>query len=196
MNKVSDLSAEIKPFEWYEVVPSDEAIEQGDLLNNFPILKPPISLIEAAAEHSDLEPDAPYLEYNVIVLTQSCDLEFMPDYGIVILCPRYDLRKARTRKGNRLYNNNGWNHLRRGQYIGSHLINSCNMKDYEFFYQVVDFQTIFTVPYSHVREVANNQGNRVRLLPPYREHLAQAFARQFMRIGLPTDLPETFPASS
>jgi hypothetical protein len=29
----------------------------------------------------------------------------------------------------------------------------------------------------------------VRLLPPYREHLAQAFARFFIRVGLPVDVP-------
>jgi len=34
------------------------------------------------------------------------------------------------------------------------------------------------------------QGNRLRLLPPYREHLAQAFARFFMRVGLPADIPK------
>lgn len=33
------------------------------------------------------------------------------------------------------------------------------------------------------------QNSRLRLLPPYREHLAQAFARSFMRVGLPIDIP-------
>jgi hypothetical protein len=32
-------------------------------------------------------------------------------------------------------------------------------------------------------------GRRLRLLPPYREHLSQAFARFFMRVGLPVDIP-------
>jgi len=27
-----------------------------------------------------------------------------------------------------------------------------------------------------------------RRLPPYREHLSQAFARYFMRVGLPQDI--------
>jgi hypothetical protein len=27
------------------------------------------------------------------------------------------------------------------------------------------------------------------LLPPYREHLSQAFARFFMRVGLPVEVP-------
>jgi hypothetical protein len=30
---------------------------------------------------------------------------------------------------------------------------------------------------------------RLRLLPPYREHLSQSFARFFMRVGLPVDIP-------
>jgi hypothetical protein len=30
---------------------------------------------------------------------------------------------------------------------------------------------------------------RLRLLPPYREHLSQSFARFFMRVGLPIDIP-------
>ena len=29
----------------------------------------------------------------------------------------------------------------------------------------------------------------LRLLPPYGEHLSQAFARFFMRVGLPVDIP-------
>jgi hypothetical protein len=41
-----------------------------------------------------------------------------------------------------------------------------------------------------VREVAAEQGDGIRLLPPYREHLAQAFARFFMRVALPVDIPD------
>ena len=36
---------------------------------------------------------------------------------------------------------------------------------------------------------AGERGQRLRLLPPYREHLGQAFARYFMRVGLPVDIP-------
>lgn len=36
----------------------------------------------------------------------------------------------------------------------------------------------------------SNKKDRLRLLLPYREHLAQSFARFFMRIGLPIDIPE------
>jgi maleate cis-trans isomerase len=33
-------------------------------------------------------------------------------------------------------------------------------------------------------------GERVRLLSPYKEHLSQAFARYFMRVGLPRPLAD------
>jgi len=36
---------------------------------------------------------------------------------------------------------------------------------------------------------AKQKDQRLRLLPPYREHLSQAFARFFMRVGLPSDIP-------
>jgi len=47
-----------------------------------------------------------------------------------------------------------------------------------------------TVSTDVVREVAAEQGDGIRLLPPYREHLAQAFARFFMRVALPVDIPD------
>ncbi len=33
---------------------------------------------------------------------------------------------------------------------------------------------------------------RLRLLPPYREHLSQAFARFFMRVGLPVQVAQAW----
>ena len=52
--------------------------------------------------------------------------------------------------------------------------------------RVVDFHDIFTVPRSFLEAVLQErQLPRLRLLPPYREHLSQAFARFFMRVGLP-----------
>jgi hypothetical protein len=35
----------------------------------------------------------------------------------------------------------------------------------------------------------SNRLSGLRLCPPYREHLAQAFARFFMRVGLPIPIP-------
>lgn len=52
---------------------------------------------------------------------------------------------------------------------------------------MVDFHRLFTLPKVFVTHFAVDAGKRLRLRSPYREHLAQAFARYFMRVGLPHD---------
>lgn len=46
---------------------------------------------------------------------------------------------------------------------------------------------IFVLPKPVVEAVARSAGPRLRLRSPYREYIAQAFARYFMRVGLPLD---------
>jgi len=55
-------------------------------------------------------------------------------------------------------------------------------------WSLVDFHHLFTLPKRFVSEFADSAGTRIRIVPPYREHLAQAFARYFMRVGLPSPL--------
>lgn len=191
----------MESFNWYAIVSITDPLEQGDLLDNFPVvtLSEELSEIEPTMEtRSEEEPEekpieAPVKEYRVIVMTQSCDLVKFTDSSQVIVCPLYDLREAKTSRGDKLDNANGWGKLIRGNYVGLHLLNKSDLQDHEFNYQVVDLQRIFSAPLSLIKQVAANQGDRVRLLPPYREHLAQAFARQFMRVGLPIDLPRRYP---
>ena len=54
--------------------------------------------------------------------------------------------------------------------------------------RIVDFGRIFSLPKVFLRQFAATQEKRLRLCPPYREHLSQAFARFFMRVGLPQDI--------
>jgi hypothetical protein len=79
--------------------------------------------------------------------------------------------------------------LRRGNTPGYHLLNRCFLLGQESDFQVCDFRAIFGVRLIAIKDLAAQQSPRLRLLPPYREHLAQAFARFFMRIGLPVDVP-------
>jgi hypothetical protein len=52
--------------------------------------------------------------------------------------------------------------------------------------RVVDFHDVFTVPRTFLELLLQQRGaRRLRLRPPYREYLSQAFARFFMRVGLP-----------
>ncbi len=69
------------------------------------------------------------------------------------------------------------------------MLNKCETEGFETDYLVVDFRSVYSVPFDFLVGLAERRGERLRLLPPYREHLSQAFARFFMRVGLPVDIP-------
>jgi hypothetical protein len=56
-------------------------------------------------------------------------------------------------------------------------------------HRVVDFHDVFARPREMLESLLRHRNEpRPQLLPPYREHLSQAFARFFMRVGLPTNV--------
>lgn len=56
-------------------------------------------------------------------------------------------------------------------------------------HRIVDFHWIHTIPREFLDKFLVEQDlKRLRLLPPYREHLSQSFARYFMRVGLPENI--------
>jgi hypothetical protein len=70
-------------FPWYESVEGEE-LQQGDLLNDCP----------APVHHTATEPSAEPLEvpvWNVIVMTQSCDLGSKRALPRVMVCPVWDV---------------------------------------------------------------------------------------------------------
>lgn len=79
--------------------------------------------------------------------------------------------------------------LRQGNVPGYHLLNRCEIKGFATEYLVVDFRSVYSIPFDFLLELIQKRSKRIRLLPPYREHLSQAFARFFMRVGLPVDIP-------
>jgi predicted dehydrogenase len=82
----------------------------------------------------------------------------------------------------------GWEEARKGRHAGYHVLNRCELAGHELDFMLVDLRRIFTLSVAMVREVAAARSERIRLLPPYREHLSQAFGRFFMRVGLPVDI--------
>ena len=171
-----------REYPWYEVVESDE-LTQGDLLLGLPVPTPVTDLTFPLPE-DDLVVDL--LEFDVVVMTQSCDLAH-DKITHVILCPHWDLRKAQemdpalAKKGAPKEIIQG----RRPRYL---MLDQSSDNDLEFPHRIVDFGRIFSLPKDYVRQYAATLGKRLRLCPPYREHLAQAFARFFMRVGLPQDI--------
>lgn len=58
---------------------------------------------------------------------------------------------------------------------------------------LVSFHHVFVQPRGSVERCAATRGNRLRLRPPYRDYLSQAFGRVFMRVGLYNDIPRLAP---
>ena len=176
------------PYEWYGVVEAAEPLAQGDILESLPVIFPisPKHTIEGSAVYST----STISDY--IVLTQSCDLTYSKVDNIV-LCPISSLSShiesnfpAMGEKGKRKYKN----HLSDGEVIGWHLLNRCEIPEKPLDYHVVDLKNPIALPLTYIAIHAHEQPSRLRLQPPYREQLSQAFARAFMRVALPIIIPE------
>lgn len=124
---------------------------------------------------------------TLIIVTQSCDLE-NDKVELVALCPAYALAEFEavnpsfTQKGH-------WEQVRKGRRDALHLLGSPDNPDDNRGALVVDFGQIFSLPPAYLEKKAEAAGERLRLDSPFLEHFSQAFARYFMRVGLPSQIP-------
>lgn len=167
------------PFDWYAQVDSTE-IEQGDILLDIEIPVPR----EPTAEGVPVD----YETRDLIVMTQSCDIP-KSSCSHIILCPVWSI-SAVAQLNSWFGSNPGKESIRQGRVIGYHMLNECGIEGLNRELSVVQFERIIEQPKDVIQSFVASKGNRIRLLPPYREHLAQAFARFFMRVGLPIDIPK------
>jgi len=170
----------MEKYPWYEIVDSEESLLQGDFINSCPLVIPPAA-IDSAKVSADV------VEYDVVIMSQSCDLE-QRKIALVLVCPVWPLSKFEE-KNSFFESGRGKEALRQGNVLGYHLLNKCGTNGFKTGYLVVDFRSVYSVPFDFFLNLATKKGRRLRLLPPYREHLSQAFARFFMRVGLPVDIP-------
>jgi hypothetical protein len=170
----------IEPF-WAQI--NEPTLRQGDLLSRCIV---PVPAVGFATENGPGEGVA--IEYDLIVLTQSCDLE-QRKVRLVAACPIFPLSEfeavnpAFARKGR-------WNEVLKGRIEGLHLLASPTVPDDNREALVVDFREIYSLPSDYLTDHAIGLGTRWRLLSPFLEHFSQAFARFFMRVGLPSTIPE------
>ncbi len=170
-----------KKYPWFQVVKNKKDLFQGDFINDCPIIMPPSEIPDT----SDIS--VKVRTYDVVVMSQSCDL-VANKIDLVLVCPYYSLEEVA--KLNSTYSTvSGRELLKQGNVAGYHLLNKCNLKDFQKDFIVVDFKNVYAVPIKALRDMIKKSKQRLRLLPPYREHLSQAFARFFMRVGLPVDIP-------
>ncbi len=171
-------------YPWFDRIDGDD-LEQGDILENCPVFLPPEDLTLP-------DPDKPlnvnfkWEDRDLIVMSQSCDLaKGRPKVDDVLLCAVW---KRSELTNTPLAKDDGMEGARQGRFPGFHLLAACGISGFEREVRIVDFRRVYSLPLAFVRNKAMS-ANRIRLLPPYREHLSQSFARFFMRVGLPVDIP-------
>ncbi|MHA1579508.1 MAG: hypothetical protein ACTSUQ_07765 [Candidatus Freyarchaeota archaeon] len=169
----------VREYPWYDIVNGEEEIMQADFISDCPIVVPPLEVSEKV--------NFEIINYDVVVMSQSCDL-VQRKIDLVLVCPVWPLGEFEKRS-DFFRSKKGKEALRQGNVPGYHLLNKCDLKGFESDYMVVDFRSVYSVPFDFLIKLTKTRGRRLRLLPPYREHLSQAFARFFMRVGLPIDIP-------
>jgi len=162
-------------------------LRQGDILDDCQVVKPANSITYPISEGQSIVEVA---KLDVIVMSQSCDLARPRPDTMVILCPIFTLSKLAD-KGH-LKSNYERDECRKGNYAGYHMLNACELESWEREISIVYLREVISLPFKFIQEMALQAGERLRLCSPYTEHLSQSFARFFMRVGLPYDIPK-FP---
>lgn len=171
------------PEQWYEPA-NDRELRQGELLWQCSRVRLPETDFSEKAEIT-------VESVHAVVLTQSCDLiprkSGKPKADVVLLCPFHTM--SELGENATFKDKQAWENCRKGMLPRFHVLNTCEF-DGQSDFLLVDLGAAFSLDYSVVLDNALQNRSRLRLKPPYREHLSQAFARYYMRVGLPTDIPE------
>lgn len=169
----------MRDYPWYDIVDADEALMQGDLISSCPVIVPSSSIGVGRIS-------AEVIEYDVIVMSQSCDLAHRK-LDNVLVSPIWPISEMGS-ENDLFLSRKGKESLRQGNLPGYHLLNRCELEGFVADFQVVDFRNVYGIPLDFLIDLSKHNDKRLRLMPPYREHLSQAFARFFMRVGLPVDI--------
>jgi hypothetical protein len=168
------------PAWWIQV--EGPSLSQGDYL---PRCLVPLFAPDYGAE-TEIH-DVSVKEYDCIVVTQSCDLE-NDKASLVALCPMWTI--SQFEEANPAFKKIiGWEPVRRRRVEGLHLLASQETPSDNRGCLVTDFRDIYSLPIAYLKKHAQGLGHRWRLQSPYLEHFSQAFARFFMRVGLPSAVP-------
>ena len=189
---------------WYEAVDANVELSQGDIILNCPVVrwasKP--DEVSKQTEIETLRSLVEVAEIDLVVITQGCDLE-NKKVNNVILCPHFALSQYQENWEQAMNNMKqnptakAWGRycddIKNGYIWNLSMLNEGEIGDLKLTHRIVDFHDVYTLPRTFLESfLQNKQQSRLRLRPPYREHLSQAFARFFMRVGLPTGVKKVW----
>ena len=169
---------------WYEVVEGTDLL-QGDILRACPLFRVAVDAAWEPSEGADLDVDT--TSEDVVILSQSCDLEnhHVEDVLLGQVSSWEDVVRAEVKRGNEFVKSSKFRkQLVDGNVPGFSLLHE-HREDPYLAWSVVNFHRLHTLPKAFLLQRVSDMTPRLRLRSPYREHLSQAFARYFMRVGLP-----------
>jgi len=159
----------------YRVPPPDDPIDQGDLIDDCPVVS-----VVAYDPDNLAKIQVPVALSRVLVLTQTCDLANQKAATAAIavvrdaqvLVDKQQLKAADIRgliRSGRVF---GWYFLPKNAELGLPEM-------------IVDLRQLHTARLALLTELCRRGRRRARVQPLYREHLAKHFADTYSRIGLP-----------
>jgi len=172
---------------WYRLT-RGKSLEQGDIIPDCPIFFPGKVGLEADAGESQVKLEGKV--YDVIVLTQTCDLQLdQGDQKVqqVVLCPIATLAELRATPGHTIKNNQVLRDAAGMKQPAFFVLDSFENSKYPTLNRgvtVVHFRQVYTLPINVLREVAKKRGWRLRLKSPYKEALSSRFGMFFGRVAL------------
>jgi hypothetical protein len=187
------------PEQWYSLAAPADSLLQGDIVLDCPILDWKKAALQVEGVGEDEQPKHAFeiLKSDVVVMTQACDLE-QGHVDDVVVCPLFSLDviklawEAKQKGAGQSTSAKAWksfcNDIKKGFIWNYAMLNRGEAGEIKTEHRVVDFHDIYTLPLPFLQGLVSHRAPRLRLRPPYREHLSQAFARYFMRVGLPSDV--------
>lgn len=166
---------------WYSLV-KDNTLEQGDILEGIKIPVPTYEFL------TGVRPDVEIDIVNVVIITQTCDLvngktkwvQVSVLTDLSLMQQEHDVFSGKK----------NLEKIRRGYLHNYHMLAECDIDSHKREIGIIDFRNVSSVPIEYVKDFVSQGQERRRLNSPYKEHLAQAYARFFMRVGLPIDIPK------
>jgi hypothetical protein len=185
------------PDTWYQVVQAATPITQGDLIFDCPVMTWAAEslTVKDQNEVEALRATSTAIRIDAVVMTQACDLA-QAHVDNVILCPHVSLDEYRAAFDEEMRSQgqnptakawkNRCNDIKDGLIWRLAMLNAEDHGDLQTRHRIVDFTEVYSIPRNFIESLLSQRSRpRLTLLPPYREHLSQAFARFFMRVGLP-----------
>jgi len=186
---------------WYGIAGPSDALTQGDIIFECPVLawkNEPFPSEGAADLCERLRAHFESVAVDVVVMTQACDLA-QEKVRNVTLCAHYAIEtwrqsweqtlKAKGHSPTAKAWQNQCEDIQKGFVWNLSMLDKADLGTLRMAHRIVDFHEIFTVPREFLESLIAQRGHeRLRLFPPYREHLSQAFARFYMRVGLPVEI--------